>query len=57
MTNSRQLPFLFFGRFTEAQQTWVAKWCNNKLLLSLLGSLIRDYQPLWPQYYFYTAGS
>ncbi|KAJ2353845.1 hypothetical protein IWW50_004141 [Coemansia erecta] len=47
----------FFGRFTEARLTRVAEWCNNKPLLSLLGSLIQDYQPLWQQYYFYTAGS
>ncbi|KAJ1644942.1 hypothetical protein J3B02_000180 [Coemansia erecta] len=47
----------FFDRFTESRLTRVAEWCNNKPLLSLLGSLIQDYQPLWQQYYFYTAGS
>ncbi|KAJ1833666.1 hypothetical protein LPJ73_007878 [Coemansia sp. RSA 2703] len=47
----------FFDRFTESRLSRVAEWCNNKPLLSLLGSLIQDYQPLWQQYYFYTAGS
>ncbi|KAJ2159454.1 hypothetical protein GGF46_002998 [Coemansia sp. RSA 552] len=47
----------FFERFTEPRLTRVADWCSNKPLLSLLGSLIQDYQPLWQQYYFYTAGS
>ncbi|KAJ2724270.1 hypothetical protein GGI07_002043 [Coemansia sp. Benny D115] len=47
----------FFDRFTEKKMTSVAEWCNNKPLLSLLGSLIQDYQPLWQQYYFYTAAS
>ncbi|KAJ1835533.1 hypothetical protein LPJ63_001013 [Coemansia sp. RSA 2711] len=47
----------FFDRFTESRLTRLAEWCNNKPLLSLLGSLIQDYQPLWQQYYFYTAGS
>ncbi|KAJ2787740.1 hypothetical protein H4R21_007083 [Coemansia helicoidea] len=47
----------FFGRFTESRLTRVADWCSNKPLLSLLGSLIQDYQPLWQQFYFYTAGS
>ncbi|KAJ1727441.1 hypothetical protein LPJ61_004567 [Coemansia biformis] len=47
----------FFDRFTESRLTRIADWCNNKPLLSLLGSLIQDYQPLWQQYYFYTAGS
>ncbi|KAJ1819176.1 hypothetical protein LPJ56_001643 [Coemansia sp. RSA 2599] len=47
----------FFDRFTESRLTRIAEWCNNKPLLSLLGSLIQDYQPLWENYYFYTAGS
>ncbi|KAJ1855908.1 hypothetical protein GGF49_002786 [Coemansia sp. RSA 1853] len=47
----------FFGRFTEQRLTRVAMWCSNKPVISLLGSLIQDYQPLWKQYYFYTAGS
>ncbi|ORX74806.1 hypothetical protein DL89DRAFT_273868 [Linderina pennispora] len=47
----------FFDRFTESRLTRVADWCNNKPLLSLLGALIQDYQPLWQQYYFYTAAS
>ncbi|KAJ1963040.1 D-lactate ferricytochrome c oxidoreductase [Dipsacomyces acuminosporus] len=47
----------FFDRFTESRLTRVAEWCNNKPLLSLVGALIQDYQPLWQQYYFYTAAS
>ncbi|KAJ2081778.1 hypothetical protein H4R24_002104 [Coemansia sp. RSA 988] len=47
----------FFDRFTESRLTRAANWCGNKPLISLLGSLIQDYQPLWQQYYFYTAGS
>ncbi|KAJ1951861.1 hypothetical protein EC988_003865, partial [Linderina pennispora] len=47
----------FFDRFTESRLTRVADWCNNKPLLSLLGALIQDYQPLWQHYYFYTAAS
>ncbi|KAJ2500832.1 hypothetical protein IWW47_003177 [Coemansia sp. RSA 2052] len=47
----------FFDRFTESRLTRVAEWCNNKPLLSLLGSLIQDYQPLWQNYYFYTSAS
>ncbi|KAJ2006382.1 hypothetical protein GGI04_001900 [Coemansia thaxteri] len=47
----------FFDRFTESRLTRAAEWCSNKPLLSLLGSLIQDYQPLWQNYYFYTAGS
>lgn len=47
----------FFQRFTERRLSGVAEWCKNKPLLSLLGSLIQDYQPLWQNYYFYTAGS
>ncbi|KAJ2025397.1 hypothetical protein IWW57_003391 [Coemansia sp. S610] len=47
----------FFDRYTESRLTRVAEWCNNKPLLSLLGSLIQDYQPLWQNYYFYTAAS
>ncbi|KAJ2852255.1 hypothetical protein IWW36_000397 [Coemansia brasiliensis] len=47
----------FYDRFTESRLSGIAEWCNNKPLLSLLGSLIQDYQPLWQQYYFYTAGS
>ncbi|KAJ2784731.1 hypothetical protein H4R18_000946 [Coemansia javaensis] len=47
----------FFVRFTEARLAALADWCANKPLLSLLGSLIQDYRPLWKQYYFYTAGS
>ncbi|KAJ1937361.1 hypothetical protein FBU59_004773, partial [Linderina macrospora] len=47
----------FFNRFTESRLTGVAEWCNNKPLLSLLGALIQDYQPLWQNYYFYTAAS
>ncbi|KAJ2455263.1 hypothetical protein EV183_000998 [Coemansia sp. RSA 2336] len=47
----------FYDRFTESRLSGIAEWCNRKPLLSLLGSLIQDYQPLWQQYYFYTAGS
>ncbi|KAJ2745266.1 hypothetical protein GGI20_002289 [Coemansia sp. BCRC 34301] len=47
----------FFDRFTESRLTHIAEWCNNKPLLSLLGSLIQDYQPLWQNYYFYTSAS
>ncbi|KAJ2498285.1 hypothetical protein GGH96_004434 [Coemansia sp. RSA 1972] len=47
----------FFEHFTEKRLSRVAGWCSNKPVISLLGSLIQDYQPLWKQYYFYTAGS
>ncbi|KAJ2133029.1 hypothetical protein GGH19_000330 [Coemansia sp. RSA 1807] len=47
----------FFEQFTEKRLSRVAMWCSNKPVISLLGSLIQDYQPLWKQYYFYTAGS
>ncbi|KAI9474504.1 hypothetical protein LPJ78_001181 [Coemansia sp. RSA 989] len=47
----------FYDQFTESRLSGIAEWCNRKPLLSLLGSLIQDYQPLWQQYYFYTAGS
>ncbi|KAJ1800190.1 hypothetical protein LPJ59_001279 [Coemansia sp. RSA 2399] len=47
----------FFDRFVESRMTRVADWCGNKPLLSLVGALIRDYLPLWQQYYFYTSAS
>ncbi|KAJ1892295.1 hypothetical protein LPJ66_006430 [Kickxella alabastrina] len=47
----------FFDRFTRGRLERVASWCSSKPLLSLVGSLIQDYQPLWRQYYFYTAAS
>ncbi|KAF0546618.1 peroxisome membrane protein [Gigaspora margarita] len=47
----------FYEQFTRPK---INNFCNsvcNKPILSLFGGILRDYQPLWENIYFYTASS
>ncbi|RKP27483.1 peroxisome membrane protein [Syncephalis pseudoplumigaleata] len=45
----------FYYRFTKSRVDGVRNWLSSKPLLSLVGSIIGSYQPLWESLYFYTA--
>ncbi|KAI9597240.1 peroxisome membrane protein [Syncephalis fuscata] len=47
----------FYYRYTKSRVDGVRNWLSSKPLLSLIGSIIGNYQPLWESLYFYTSGS
>ncbi|CAB4436316.1 unnamed protein product [Rhizophagus irregularis] len=61
----RRFRFLFFyflrgPLYEKFTRTKINNFCHsvsNKPILSLFGGILRDYQPLWENVYFYTASS
>ncbi|KAF9143222.1 Peroxisomal membrane protein pex16 [Linnemannia schmuckeri] len=47
----------FYDRFTKERLHNFCESASKKPLISLVGGIVRDYQPLWESVYFYTAGS
>ncbi|KAF9996040.1 Peroxisomal membrane protein pex16 [Modicella reniformis] len=47
----------FYDRFTKERLSNFCEATSKKPLISLLGGIVRNYQPLWESVYFYTAGS
>ncbi|KAG0249463.1 Peroxisomal membrane protein pex16 [Linnemannia exigua] len=47
----------FYDRFTKERLHNFCESVSKKPLISLVGGIVRDYQPLWESVYFYTAGS
>ncbi|KAF9427425.1 Peroxisomal membrane protein pex16 [Entomortierella beljakovae] len=47
----------FYTQFTKERLDNFCESASKKPLISLVGGIVRDYQPLWESVYFYTAGS
>ncbi|KAF9911253.1 Peroxisomal membrane protein pex16 [Lobosporangium transversale] len=47
----------FYDQFTKERLHNFCESTSKKPLISLVGGIVRDYQPLWESVYFYTAGS
>ncbi|KAI8923209.1 peroxisome membrane protein [Entophlyctis helioformis] len=47
----------FYDSFTKSHLDAFAASISTKPVVSMLGSVIKDYQPFWENYYFYTSGS
>ncbi|CAG8459713.1 16488_t:CDS:2 [Cetraspora pellucida] len=47
----------FYEQFTRPKVTNFCNSVSNKPILALFGGILRDYQPLWENIYFYTASS
>ncbi|KAI8351568.1 peroxisomal membrane protein pex16 [Mortierella sp. GBAus27b] len=47
----------FYDRFTKERLHNFCESTSKKPLISLLGGIVQDYQPLWESVYFYTSGS
>ncbi|KAG0027468.1 Peroxisomal membrane protein pex16 [Podila clonocystis] len=47
----------FYDRFTKERLHKFTVAASKKPLISLVGGIVKDYQPLWESIYFYTSGS
>ncbi|KAG0004153.1 Peroxisomal membrane protein pex16 [Entomortierella chlamydospora] len=47
----------FYDQFTKERLNNFCESASKKPLISLVGGIVQDYQPLWESVYFYTAGS
>ncbi|KAG0346176.1 Peroxisomal membrane protein pex16 [Podila humilis] len=47
----------FYDRFTKERLHKFTESASKKPLISLVGGIVKDYQPLWESVYFYTSGS
>ncbi|KAG0360811.1 Peroxisomal membrane protein pex16 [Mortierella sp. AD032] len=47
----------FYDRFTKERLHNFCESASKKPLISLVGGIVRDYQPLWESVYFYTSAS
>ncbi|CAG8448609.1 11717_t:CDS:2 [Funneliformis caledonium] len=47
----------FYEKFTRPKINNFCQSVSNKPILSLFGGILRDYQPLWENIYFYSASS
>ncbi|KAF9208459.1 Peroxisomal membrane protein pex16 [Haplosporangium sp. Z 27] len=47
----------FYTQYTKERLDNFCESASKKPLISLVGGIVKDYQPLWESVYFYTAGS